>query len=644
MTTASPSLAAPPPFSIDRGTVERSLVGLTLLGIVAAWLLERSGVDHSYVLGVHVATYVSGGFFAVRSIIAALRRREIEVDLLMALAAAGAAYVGAWEEGAILLFLFSLSNALQNYAMGRTTRAISALMALRPDRVTVRRGGTLVDIALDDAVTGDVMVVRPGERIALDGDIIRGRGNIDESTITGEALPVHRGVGATVLAGTLNQTGVLDVRITRLAAESTLARVIAMVADAQERKARTQSVLDRFEQRYALGVIVAVAVFIIVGPSLTGQSFDDNFYRAMVLLTVASPCALVIGVPSAVLSAIAAAARRGVLFKGGAYLEQLAQVRVVAFDKTGTLTFGHPRVTDVLPQPGVDADTLMTTLLRAELMSEHPLARAVTTYAAERGIVVDEPEQFEAITGRGVRAVWDGVETLVGTPRLMAERGIAVPPGIQAAFEQLAASGRQTSMAVWRGGSWLGMVSVMDQERPDAAARIAALRRAGIQRVVMLTGDAAHIAEPMARRLGIDEVHAGLLPADKLRLVQTLGTRYGPVAMVGDGVNDAPALAAATVGVAMGGAGTDAALESADLVLMSDDLGALAAAVRLSRRSQQIVWQNIGFALAVVVLLVLATLSIGVPLPLGVVGHEGSTIIVVLNGLRLLAPLRDAAA
>jgi Cd2+/Zn2+-exporting ATPase len=627
--------AAPRP-AFDHITLERAFVVLTLIGIVAARLIDAFATAE-LILAVNIATYFFGGFYAVRAIIGAIKEWQIEVDLLMVLAALGAAYVDAWEEGAILLFLFALSNVLQHYALGRTTRAIAALMELRPDTVTIRRDGALVDLPLDSVRVGEVMVLRPGERVALDGEIIRGSGNFDESTLTGEALPVHKSVGAPVLAGTLNQTGALDVRITKRATESTLARIIEMVSAAQERKARTQSVLDRFEQWYAIGVIVSVALFILLVPPITGAPFDANFYTAMVLLTVASPCALVIGVPSAVLSAIATAARRGVLFKGGAHLEELARIRAIAFDKTGTLTYGKPKITDIEPQPGVSEEELLQVLLRAEMLSEHPLARAVTAYAATHGVVADEPEQFEAIVGRGVRAAWDGAETLVGSPHLFADRGITVPPDILAEIDRLAASGRQSLLIVYRAGAWLGLVSVMDQERPDAAEKIAALRRAGINTIVMLTGDEPRIAEAIGKRLGIDEIHAGLMPEDKLRLVEELGRRHGPIAMVGDGVNDAPALAAATVGVAMGGAGTDAALESADVVLMSDDLGALAYAVDLSRRSQRIVWQNIAFALVVVVVLVTLTLTVGVALPLGVVGHEGSTILVVLNGLRLLS-------
>lgn len=621
---------------LDDSVIEPVFVGLTLIGIITGLLLERFEASATLVLITHTATYFFGGFYAVRAIISALREWSIEVDLLMVLAALGAAYINAWNEGAILLFLFSLSNVLQNYAMGRTQRAISSLLELRPDRINMRRDGVLASIPLDEVAIGDVVVLRPGDRVALDGCILQGSASFDESSITGESMPVYKTTGDTVLAGTLNQNGALDVQVTKPAAESTLARVIDMVSDAQAHKARTQSFLDRFEQFYALSVIGAVALFIALMPTLFNVDFGDNFYRAMTLLTVASPCALVISVPAALLSAIANAARRGVLFKGGAHLEAMSQVRVVAFDKTGTLTFGKPEVADILPQPGVLPDELLHTVVCAEQPSEHPIARAIIDYAYRHSIAISAPEQFEAITGMGVRAYWDGEETLVGSPRLMAEYGYHVPSDLQFSIEHLAQSGRGTALLVNRGGCWLGIVTVMDQERPEAVGKIAALRRAGITRTVMLTGDNRQVAEAVAHRTGIDEVHAELMPGDKLRIVQQLQQRYGAVAMVGDGINDAPALAAAHTGIAMGAAGTDVALETADVVLMSDDLGAIEYAVRLSKRARRIVWQNIVFALAVVVVLVIATLSVGIPLPLGVVGHEGSTILVVLNGLRLL--------
>jgi Cd2+/Zn2+-exporting ATPase len=620
-----------------RAFVEPLFVALTLLGIVGGLLLGRAGAAPELTLAAHLATYFFGGFYATGAIFTALRERRIEVDLLMVLAALGAAYVDAWTEGAILLFLFALSNMLQNYAMRRTQQAISALLELRPDTVTVRRGEALLELHVEEVQVGDVVALRPGDRVPLDGVILRGSGSFDEAALTGESMPVFKGEGATALAGTLNQSGAIDLRVTKPAHESTLARIIELVSAAQAGKARTQSFLERFEQWYALGVIAAVALFITLVPALTGRPFAESFYTGMVLLTVASPCALVISVPAALLSAIANGARHGVLFKGGAHLEALSQARVVAFDKTGTLTYGRPEVADLLPAQGVTADELLAAVARAEALSEHPIARAILAHASGRGIVPAEPETFAAVTGMGVRASWDGAETAVGSPRLMEQLGHPAPAAMLAEADRLAEEGRGTVLLARQGERWLGLVTVMDRERATAVANIRALRAAGIRHMVMLTGDNARVAEAMGERLGVDEVYAGLLPEDKLRLVDELTRRHGPVVMVGDGVNDAPALAAAATGIAMGAAGTDAAMETADVVLMGDDLGALAYAVRLGRRTQRIVWQNIAFALAVVVALVLATLSVGVPLPLGVVGHEGSTIVVVLNGLRLLA-------
>ena len=623
-------------FIFDNHILEPLFVVLTLVGIVAGGVLEHLGVAPEALLVVRVATYFFGGFYAVQAIIEGLRERTINVDLLMVLAALGAAYVDAWSEGAILLFLFSLSNVLQNYAMDRTRQAIESLLELRPDTVMVRHGEALVALPVEEVEVGAVVVLRPGDRVPLDGTILRGSGTFDESALTGESMPVQHGEGDAVLAGTLNQSGALDIVVTRPASESTLARIIGMVSEAQARKARTQSFLDRAEQYYATGVILSVALFIVLVPPLFGVPWRENFYTAMVLLTVASPCALVISVPAALLSAIANAARNGVLFKGGAYLEELSKIKVVAFDKTGTLTYGQPVVSDVLPCPGVTAEELLGTVARAEHPSEHPIARAINAYAEARGIVVNEPERFEAVTGMGVRASWDGAETLVGAPRLFDHVGTPIPPAMLAEVNRLADEGRGSVLVARRGDRWLGLVTVMDREREDAAAQLRALRARGIERIVMLTGDNPRVAQAVGRHLGVDEVYAGLMPEDKVRIVGELGAKYGPTAMVGDGVNDAPALASATIGIAMGAAGTDAALETADVVLMRDDLGAIVYAVSLSRRAQRIVWQNIIFAFAVVVALVMLTLTIGVPLPLGVVGHEGSTILVVLNGLRLL--------
>ena len=630
-------IAAFVPRWFSRDLIEQLFVVLTLIGTIAGVAVQQAGWSSTVLLGIHLSTYLFGGTFAMIAIVAASRRREIEVDLLMVLAALGAAYVGAWTEGAILLLLFSFSNVLQRYAMRRTEQAIAGLLQLRPDSVTCRRGDSLVELALEGVEPGETMVLRPGDRVALDAKIIHGSGTFDEFALTGESMPVHKQSGDAIFAGTLNQNGALDAVVTHPASASTLARMIALVNEARERKARTQSFLEQFEQRYAVGVLLAVILFIVLVPVLTGIPFGSTFYRAMTLLTVLSPCALVIGVPAALLSAIASAARQGVLFKGGAALEDLARIKVVALDKTGTITYGKPDVGDLVPQPGVDRMELLSVVARAEQSSEHPIARAIRAYAEQQGLTSSDPEQFEAIGGMGVRAVWDGTTTLVGAPRLMESFGLVVPEELLAELDRLAKAGRGAGMAVHRGERWLGIVTVMDRERTAVADRIKEIRAAGIEHIVMLTGDHRVIADAIAARVGIDEVYAELLPEQKLALIGELQRRYGPTAMVGDGINDAPALAAADIGIAMGGAGTDVAMETADVVLMRDDIGAIAQALRLSKRTRRIVWQNIGFALAVIVVMALSTLISGVPLPLGVVSHEGSTVLVVLNGLRLLA-------
>lgn len=616
--------------------LEALFVVLTLLGLVVGIIAEARSASATVMLVIHIATYFFGGIFAVKEIIGALKEARIEVDLLMVLAALGAAYVGAWTEGAMLLFLFSLSNVLQNYAMGRTRHAISALLSLRPDTVPMRQDGAIVDIPLDRAATGDIFVLRPGDRVALDGEVLSGSGYFDESSVTGESIPVEKTVGDTVLAGTLNQSGAFDVRVDKPASESTLSRIIEMVQEARERKATMESFLDRAERYYAVGVIVLVILYIVGMTVLAGGVFSDVFYRAMVLLTVASPCALVISVPASVLSAIAGGARSGVLFKGGGYVEALQRVRTIAFDKTGTLTYGTPEVAEVIPSTGTTEERLLTVCASAEIHSRHPIARSIVRYAASQGIVLREPDTFEEKIGMGVSAMIDGAPVLIGSPRMIQEQGITLADEDERRVTELRKKGMKTVLLVYFGGTYLGTITVMDKERSDAAQQILRLKESGINRVVMLTGDDPTTAETIANRLGIDEYHAGLMPEDKVTKIEELQKRYGPVAMVGDGVNDAPALARAEVGIAMGAAGTDAALESADVVLMADDLGALVRAIRIGRKTRRIVTGNIVFAMSVIVVLVALTLTVGVPLPLGVLGHEGSTVIVVLNGLRLI--------
>ncbi|MCL4246552.1 MAG: cadmium-translocating P-type ATPase [Anaerolineae bacterium] len=620
--------------------LEPRLVVVTAIALVASLLAERFGAPEELILLLNILSYVAGGFFGAKGAIESLFRRRIDVDMLMVLAALGAATVDQWHEGAILLFLFSLSNVLQDYAIGRSRQAIKSLMKLYPNEAKVRRDGQIVTVTLDHIRVGEIVLIEPGERIPVDGIIHDGRSTVDESPITGESMPVEKMVGSKVFAGTLNQQGALDVRATGAAQDTVLARVIKMVEEAQDSKAPTERFLDKFEQIYAMLILLGTGVFIVLPPALGLADFSSNFYRAMVLMTVASPCALVISTPASFISAIASAARGGVLFKGGAYLEQLALIKAVAFDKTGTLTSGKPAVTDIVTAPGVAEDELIIMAAAAELRSEHPLAKAVVQIAQSRNLPIEEVNDFEAIMGRGVRATLGEHTIHIGSPKFMLD-GLHLPPELSEAEARLEGEGK-TLMLVRRDDDWLGMIALADQVRPEAKTVIDRLHANDVQ-VVMLTGDNQRVAQHIAGQLGIDHVHASLMPEDKVGVIKHFESSHGATAMVGDGVNDAPGLATASVGIAMGAAGTDVALETADLVLMGDKLELIPYAINMSKKARRVVWQNITFSLFVIVMLVIGAFAIDLPLPLGVLGHEGSTVIVVLNGLIQLLILPEIA-
>jgi len=636
MTTTTLSKNPIPDAQPDRPTWQTSawiaprLVVVTLIALIGGTLLGRVEGAGIWVALCALIAYAAGGFYGLRGALTAFfHERVLDIDALMILAALGAAVIGHWEEGAMLLFLFSLSNVLQDYAIGRSRSAIKALFKLYPEQATVKRGDKTQIVPVKSLILGDLVLISPGERIPVDGVVKSGASSIDQAPITGESIPVDKAVGDIVFAGTLNQQGALDVQVTKLAADSTLSRIITLVEQAQTNQAPTQRFLEVFEQRYALFVIAFTAVFIVVQP-LFGWSVDfaSGFYRAMVLMTVASPCALVISVPSSFIAAIAAAARRGVLFKGGAALEELAAVKMIAFDKTGTLTSGKPAVTDLIPADGISEADLLFTAASVEARSEHPLAKAVVREAAARNISLGLIDDFAAQTGLGVSATLKGEKVQIGRP---ASLGIAVPAQLSAAADRLQAEGKSV-VGVIKSGAWLGMIAMADALRPESAEVIRGLRASGIE-VVLLTGDNPAVAERIAAQVGITQVRAGLMPQDKAAAITALRAQFGGVAMVGDGVNDAPALAAASVGIAMGAAGSDVALETADVVLMGDKLAEIAGAIRLSKRARRVVWQNIGISLTVIVVLILGTFLIDLPLPVGVLAHEGSTVVVVLNGL-----------
>ncbi len=602
-------------------------VGL-LLGVVLQWVQ----VSPSWIYLAFGLALLAGGLPSSWQALQSLRRGSVDIDLLMVLAALAAVLVGEIRDGAILLFLFSLSGTLENYALGNTKRAVSALMKLRPDVANLRQSnGTLKIVPVEELKIDDTVLVKPGERIPIDGKIVSGGSAIDQSPVTGESVPVDKTGGDDVFAATLNGYGVLEVTVTKLASESTLARMVKLVTEAQAQRAPSQRFSDWFGRRYTFVVLIGTALALIIFLLLKFPA-QEAFYKAATLLVVASPCAIVISVPAAVLSALAASARQGVLFKGGAALETFGKTSVMAFDKTGTLTEGKMRVTDVVAFDG-NENELLTKLAALEHHSEHPIAQSVVLEAKQRGLQGLEAEATEAIPGKGLQGLVEGQSLWAGNEKFAEAKGVMLDAETRATLERLESEGK--TILLFGGNQILGVIGIADTVRTTAKQTLEQLRKQGVKRFVMLTGDHKTIANQIAEPLELDEVHADLLPEDKVGEVQRL-CKQGTVAYLGDGVNDAAALATAHVGVAMGTAGSDVALESADVALLSDDLGRLAVAYALARKTNRIIKQNLMFALGVLSLMVVLTLFWYLPLPLGVIGHEGGTLLVVANGLRLL--------
>lgn len=628
--------------------IEAACTALTFVFMIGGWLAPRVGLGQIWTNTFFTTAYIAGGVFAVQASLRSLRQWTIDVDLLMVLAALGAAVVRAPFEGAVLLFLFSLSNVLQTYAIGRTRKAIHSLMKLRPDQALTRRDGKTSLLPIEQLFVGDLVIVRPGESIALDGVIVEGESSIDESSLTGESMPVLKKASDPVFAATINQTGGLEVRVTRLAKDSTIEKLIRMVEDAQSEKAETQRFLDRAEQFYAIGVIVFTLALIVLPLYFLHEPFHSAFYRAMTVMVVASPCALIISTPASILSAIGGAARRGVLFKGGVHLERTATIKVVAFDKTGTLTEGKPRVTDIISAGAViqlaenvapEALRLLQLAASVEAKSEHPLAAAIAAEAKRRGLLFFDCSDFHSTSGQGASGIVDGRRVGIGSIHYFETLGASIHGALAQQLDALQDAGK-TCVLVGEIGEKntriLGGLVIADVLRAEAPEVVRALKAIGVERVVLVTGDNARVASAIARQAGVDEFHAELLPEDKVKVIKSLKT-IGPVAMVGDGVNDAPALATATIGIAMGAAGTDVAMETADVVLMSDNLRNIPFAISISRHARTVIWQNLAIAMSVIIVLIASALGFSLSLTLGVVGHEGSTVLVCLNGLRLLA-------
>ena len=576
----------------------------------------------------YLVAYYLGGWPVLVESTRRLLKGTVSIDLLMILAALGAAALGDWLDGGLLLFLFSLSHALEAFILGGTRKAITSLMELTPEVAVVitEEGETQVPVA--SLQIGQIVVVSPSERIPADGVIEAGQTSIDQSPMTGESVPVDKHPGDPVFSGTLNQEGVIRVRVTRLASESTLARMVQLVEQAQSERASSQQFTDWFGARYTW-LVLSFTALSFFWFRFMGDTVDDSLLRAMTILVVASPCAVVISIPAAILAAIAGAARRGILFKGGIHLEQAARLKAMAFDKTGTLTLGRPIVTSVAGADGATEEQVLTLAAGLEANSEHPLARAIREAADLRHLSVPAATNVSAIVGQGVRGQIDSHDILVRKVLPADRNGTTIAQWL----EDHQAQG-ETLVVVIANQKIVGAIGVQDTLRPSAINAIKRLKRLGLAPLLMLTGDHTTVARKLAGQLELGYA-AELLPEDKLTKLKELRQQAGSVGMIGDGMNDAPALALADVGITLGGAGTDVALETADIVLMSDDLGQLPDAIELARRTQAVVRQNLIFAFAVMIGLMIYSLRWPLPLPLAVLGHEGSTVIVILNGLRL---------
>jgi Cd2+/Zn2+-exporting ATPase len=605
--------------------IELLLAGLCGLAGLAGYFASRAELAAPWQVFAFATAYLCGGWYPTKEVIENLREGRIDVHFLMIVVAIGALFVNAWAEGAVLLFLFSLSGGLEQFAHYRTQKTLNSLMKAAPKQALRREADQWVEVAIEAVRVDDELLVKPGELFPVDGTLVEGATSADEAALTGESIPVAKEIGATVSGGTLNLEGQAVIRVLRLPRESAVQRIVALIESAQQQKAPAQRFTDTFGRYYTWGVLgLSAVVFVFL--LARHHPMAEAFYRTMTLLVVASPCALVLSIPSAILVAIASGARRGILFRGGVAVENLAGIDQFAFDKTGTLTKGNLRVARIVAMNGASEDEVLRLAADVGQYSTHPLSRAIVTEAARRNLPLDPVVNFQNLTGLGMQAECHGELLLVGSRRLLETRGLALE----------VAADDHAEVEVWVAGTKpLGVVRLSDELRPEARGVIAQLQRAGAG-VTLLTGDRAAVANQIAAALGIRDVRAGLSPADKLECVHRWQAEGRKVAMVGDGINDAPSLTAADVAIGMGARGSDAALEQADVVLMNDKIENIAEAVRLSRRARRIIRQNLVISLGVVVLLVVSALWNKIGLSLGVVGHEGSTVVVVLNGLRLL--------
>lgn len=633
----SGSEGVPPPWR-NAKVVTSLIAGLLLL---LGWVIDLAGAPGALSASLYLAAMAIGGYYFGREALEELLlEREVGIELLMSVAAVVAAAMGQPGEGAMLVFLYSISEAAEGYTAEKTRSAVRALMKLAPRIALVRRGTVEVEVPVEELSPGDIFLVRPGQSIATDGEIETGTSSLNEAPVTGESMPVERQVGDQVLAGTINGQGALEVRATKVFAENTLSRIIRMVEEAQERKGKSQRFVERFGKRYSPAVLAIGAALALLPPLLAGADWAEWIMRATVFIVAAAPCALAISIPITLVAALGTGARNGVLIKGGVHLEELARVRVVALDKTGTLTRGEPEVTDVVPFTSAPEEfrtesALLTAASAVERWSEHPLAQAIVRASQARGLKAPTAADFRSHTGSGAEAHVDGRRIFIGSLDWFSNHVGSVATDATSVVRDLQDDGKTVVLVGERGVPW-GALALRDNLRNNARKAVEDLRALGIERIVMLTGDNVRTAQAIASEARVDEIHAGMRPEDKSMKVRELQHRFGHVAMVGDGVNDAPALAEAAVGVAMGAAGTDVALETADVALMADDLERLVYALALARRNNAIVRQNVALSAVVIGALVVGAVAGAFSLPVAVLGHELSEFAVIANGLRML--------
>lgn len=609
-----------------------ALIALFIL-IIGIGLQAYLGSKNPFVISVFVLSIIVGGYDLFVTGFKNLFRLYFDMKTLMTIAIIGAALIGEWIEGAVVVLLFALSEALESYSVDKARNSIQSLIKLAPQRASIRRGNQIVELAVEQIKVGDLMLIKPGDKIAMDGEVISGQTSINQAAITGESLPVHKVVGDEVFAGTINEEGAIEVRVTKLVGDTMLAKIVHLIEEAQAEKAPAQHFVDTFAKYYTPAIIVIALFVATVPPLLFTGDWSHWIYLGLATLVVGCPCALIISTPVAIVTAIGNAARHGILIKGGVHLEETGRLKVIAFDKTGTLTKGMPVVSDVVPLSKFDKNELLKIATAIEKFSQHPIASAIIHETNKREIIPYEAEQFSSITGKGAKAVVNNKRYYIGNLALFSH--ITDIP--KETFEQMTMMQQQgnTVMLLGTDDEIIGIIAVADRIRKTSHSVIKQLKELGIEKIFMLTGDNQFTANAIAKKLEISNVKADLLPEDKLIAIKEIQATYRSVAMVGDGVNDAPALANATIGIAMGGAGTDAALETADIALMEDDLNKLPYAISLSRRALHIIKQNISFSLGLKIIALLLVIPGLLTLWIAIIADVGATLLVVLNAMRL---------